>query len=238
MKSVKSFKINKKVLVFFMAVIVFIFAISLLINGIINYKTTNYSPYNLTVVLDAGHGGEDGGAVGITTGITECELNLAYTTKIKKYLQAFGINVVETRTTLNGLYDRFDKDFKQQDMQRRKEIIESANASLVISLHMNKFADRNQNGAQVFFGDNNEHSEDLANSIRDELIKNFDNARELTLLGDYYITNCSNVPTVIVECGFLSNEKDEKNLIDTEYQNKMSYSIFCGIARYVLTNFG
>ena len=175
--------------------------------------------------------------MGNTSGATECELNLIYSQKIASYLKAMDINVVQTRTTLNGLYDYYDENFKIRDMEKRKEIIEKANPEIVISIHMNKFSDGSQNGAQVFYGDENDNSENLANAIRDELVKNFDNARPLTLLGEYYITDCTNKPTVIVECGFLSNQTEENNLINEEYQNKMSYAIFCGIMRYVLTNY-
>lgn len=227
--------ISKKMIAIILCLIVSIIAIF----SIIKFSTNkaNATPYKLTVVLDAGHGGVDGGSTGVSTGITESEINLTYTNKIEKYLKSCGINVVQTRTTLNGLYDYYDKDFKLRDMEKRKEIIKKANPELVISLHMNKFADENQNGSQVFFGENNENSQNLANAIRDELVKNFDNARELTLYGDYYITECTNKPTVIVECGFLSNKQEELNLINENYQNKMCYSIFCGIMRYLLTNY-
>ena len=198
---------------------------------------TNSTPYKLTVVLDAGHGGIDGGSTGVISQKTESELNLKYTQKIASYLRAMDINVVETRTTLNGLYDYYDENFKIRDMEKRKQIIEKANPEIVVSIHMNKFTQSSQNGAQVFYGNTNANSENLANAIRDELVKNFDNARPLTLYGEYYITDCTNKPTVIVECGFLSNEQEELNLIDEDYQNRMSYAIFCGIMRYILTNY-
>lgn len=228
--------IKKKFLILVVVIIALVGCLGFLLCKVATKKTTSW-PYKLTVVLDAGHGGVDGGSTGVSTGITESEINLTYTNKIEKYLKSCGINVVQTRTTLNGLYDYYDNDFKIRDMEKRKEIIKKANPELVISLHMNKFADSSQNGAQVFFGENNENSQNLANSIRDELVKNFDNARQLTLFGDYYITECTHKPTVIVECGFLSNEQEELNLINEDYQNKMCYSIFCGIMRYLLTNF-
>lgn len=236
MKTIKCIKLNKKIIAVLLVITTLIITTFCFY---INKKSKNINtyPYNLTVVLDAGHGGEDGGAVGVTTGKTENELNLSYALKIEKYLKAFGVNVVQTRTTLKGLYDVFNQDFKQQDMEKRKQIINNSKANLVVSIHMNKFTNSSSNGAQVFYGPNNENSHDLANSIRDEMVKNFNNARELTLEGDYYITNCSNIPTVIVECGFLSNEQEELNLINEDYQNKMCYSIFCGIARYLLINY-
>lgn len=227
--------IKKKMIATILCLVIAIIAVFSIVK--ISTNKANATPYKLTIVLDAGHGGVDGGSTGVSTGITESEINLTYTNKIEKYLKSCGINVVQTRTTLNGLYDYYDKDFKLRDMEKRKEIIKKANPELVISLHMNKFADKSQNGSQVFFGENNKNSENLANAIRDELVKNFANARELTLYGDYYITECTNKPTVIVECGFLSNKQEELNLINENYQNKMCYSIFCGIMRYLLTNY-
>ena len=228
--------IKKKLLVIIICAVIMMSGIGVIALQIAKIKETD-SPYKLTIVLDAGHGGIDGGSTGVSTGITESEINLKYTNKIEKYLKACGIKVVQTRTTMNGLYDYYDSDFKIRDMEKRKEIIENANPDLVISLHMNKFSDSSQNGAQVFYGENNELSKDLADSIRDELVKNFDNARKLTLVGDYYMTNCTNKPAVIVECGFLSNQTEEANLINEEYSDKMCYAIFCGIMHYALTNF-
>ena len=98
---------------------------------------------------------------------------------------------------------------------------------------MNKFTQSSENGAQVFFEQGNKESEELANSIRDILVANFDNARKLTLAGDYYILNQTEPIGVIVECGFLSNPTEEKLLQQEEYQNKMCYSIFCGIINYL-----
>ena len=228
--------INKKVIAIFLCLVT---VCSLVGFSIFKITTSSEAsvPYKLTVVLDAGHGGVDGGSTGIKTGITESEINLKYTNKIEKYLKACGIRVVQTRTTMNGLYDYYDNDFKIRDMEKRKAIIDKVNPDLVISLHMNKFSDSSQNGSQVFYGENNKLSKDLADSIRDELVKNFDNARKLTLVGDYYMTNCTEKPAVIVECGFLSNETEEANLINEEYSDKMCYAIFCGIMHYALTNF-
>ena len=231
------FSINlKKYRVIFVLVICSVIIASFVFGTVVATSNTPKPIY--AVVIDAGHGGVDGGSTGATTGITERELNLIYANKIEKYLKACNINVVQTRTTMNGLYDYYDDDFKQRDMEKRKEIIDKINPDLVVSIHMNKFADSSQNGAQVFYAKDNKGAENLANSIRDELVKKFENARKLTLAGDYYMTNCTEKPSVIVECGFLSNPQEEANLIDEDYQNKMSYAIFCGIMHYFLTNYG
>lgn len=190
-------------------------------------------PTGITVVIDAGHGGADGGSVGVSTGITESELNLIYAKKLTKYLENFGINVVNTRTDMNGLYDKMTDDFKLVDMKKRVEIIKKSDAQVLVSIHMNKYTTSQENGAQVFFEQDNEESEQLATCIKDMLKANFENARELVLAGDYYILNETNTIGVIVECGFLSNPMEEKNLQDSAYQDKLCYSIYAGIISYL-----
>ena len=210
--------------------LVIIFGFGFLVSNSVQVNTT--SPLNITVVIDAGHGGMDGGSVG-KNGTIESELNLKYAEKLTKYLTDFGITVVNTRLNNDGLYGELTDDFKLVDMKKRADIINNSNAQILISLHMNKFTNSSENGAQVFFEQDDENSEKLAGSIRDMLTANFSNARELTLAGDYYILNNTTPIGVIVECGFLSNPEEETLLNDTEYQNKMCYSIFCGIINYL-----
>lgn len=224
--------VNKKVVALCLAVVLAtVLCLGLILNS--NIKPSAATPLNLTVVIDAGHGGADGGTVGDTTGITESELNLAFAKKLTKYLQNFGITVINTRNTMDGLYETFDENYKLNDMEKRKEIINNSGAQVLLSIHMNEFTSHYENGAQVFFKENNADGEQLANAIRDMLKANFDNARELALGGDFYILNCTNIIGCIVECGFLSNPTEEQNLQQDEYQNKMCYSIFCGIINYL-----
>ena len=190
-------------------------------------------PTGITIVIDAGHGGADGGSVGSKTGITESELNLTYAKKLTKLLEDFGIDVVNTRTDMNGLYDKLTDDYKLVDMKNRADKINQSGAQVLVSIHMNKYTTSQENGAQVFFEQNNKESEQLANSIKDMLRANFDNARELVLAGDYYILNQTEPIGVIVECGFLSNPAEEQNLQNDDYQNKMCYSIYAGIINYL-----
>ena len=196
-------------------------------------KTNATTPKNITVVIDAGHGGLDGGTIGAKSGIKESELNLKFAKKLTRYLENFGIDVVNTRLDENGLYEEVDDDYKLDDMKKRAEIINQSGAQILVSIHMNKFTSSGENGAQVFFEKDNEDSEKLASSIRDVLRANFKNARELVLEGDYYILNNTSPIGVIVECGFLSNPEEELLLQQEEYQNKMCYSIYCGIINYI-----
>ena len=226
-----NFVVRKKMIALFGIFLVVIFSFGFLLTSTITENVS--TPVGITVVIDAGHGGLDGGSVGTTTGVTERDLNIVYAKKLTKFLQDFGINVVNTRLDTEGLYDDITDDYKLVDMKKRAEIINKSNAQILISLHMNKFTDSSENGAQVFFEQGNQDSENLANSIRDILVANFDNARNLTLAGDYYILNETEPIGVIVECGFLSNPTEEQLLQQEEYQNKICYSIYCGIINYL-----
>ena len=225
-----TFVVKKKMLGLFAIFLVVVFSFGFFVSYSVQADVVN--PVGITVVIDAGHGGIDGGSVG-ANGTIESELNLIYAQKLTKFLENFGINVINTRTNNNGLYDAPDEDYKLDDMEKRVEIINNCGAQLLISIHMNKYTSSGENGAQVFFKQEDEDSEKLANSIKDILVANFDNARELTLAGDYYILNETEPIGVIVECGFLSNPTEEKLLKDEEYQNKMCYSIYAGIINYL-----
>ena len=223
--------LRKKMLGLFAIFLIVIFAFGFFASTTV--QTDVVVPKNITVAIDAGHGGADGGTVGTSTGIIESELNLIYAKKLTTYLENFGINVINTRSDNNGLYTTFGENYKLEDMQKRTEIINNSGAQILISIHMNKFSGSGENGAQVFFEQNDADSQKLANSIRDILVANFDNARKLTLAGDYYILNNTEPIGVIVECGFLSNPTEEKLLQQEEYQNKMCYSIYSGIINFL-----
>ena len=180
-----------------------------------------------TVVLDAGHGGMDGGVSGVLTKVNESDLNLAVVKKLEAWFKNYGVSTVLTRKDKNGLYGLSSKGRKMRDMQKRKEIIEAANPDLVISVHMNAFPQRSQRGAQVFYDKHKEESKALAETIQLFLSKNIEHCGRIIMPGDYYILECTDKPAVIVECGFLSNGADEALLITGEYQEKLAYNIFC-----------
>ena len=190
-------------------------------------KNNEYFKY--TIVLDAGHGGWDGGCVGTTTGVTEAEINLQITKKLKEYLTNFGFNVVLTR---NG-DDALGKD-KTSDMEKRKQIINRVNPFMVISIHANSFTDSSEYGTQTFYKQNNEKSKELADSIQEQMKVHLSNARENSNHGEYYMLECSSAISCIVECGFLSNSNDEELLNDEEYRNNVAYSIYSGIVKYLI----
>lgn len=181
-----------------------------------------------TIVIDAGHGGVDGGSVGFS-GTKESDLNLIYAKKLENYLKQAGFKVVQTRTNKDGLYPTGTKNYKKDDMKKRKEIIEKNQADLVISIHMNSFPAASSKGAQVFFCKDNDGGQKLANSIQRQFVSTIKNARKNATTGDYYMVTCTDLPAVIVECGFLSNPDEEKLLLDNEHQNKLCYAILCGV---------
>ncbi len=187
----------------------------------------------LTIVLDAGHGGVDPGSVGRKTKVTESELNLKITLKLSEYLKAGGFNVVLTRTNADGLYGVYSKDYKKRDMLARKEKIVEVNADLVISIHMNSFTNSAYRGAQVFYNSNNPESESIASSVQQIFASSLPESNKGISIGDYYILKCTNIPTILCECGYLSNPDDEVLLIDDAYQDKLAYSIYKGVVIYL-----
>lgn len=187
----------------------------------------------VTIVLDAGHGGVDPGSVGIKTKITESELNLAIVLKLKDYLLTGGINCILTRKDNSGLYGEYSKDYKKRDMEARKKIIETSNADLVISIHMNSFTSSRYRGAQVFYSEINPESEKLASLIQSCFASDLAESNKGSSIADYYMLKCSSLPSVLCECGFLSNQEDEALLVTPEYQDKVAYSIYKGIVSYL-----
>lgn len=185
-----------------------------------------------TIVIDAGHGGKDGGAVGKQTGVTESALNLEYSLYLKELCQQFGYRVVLTRSDMGGLYSPLASNKKRSEMEARKKIIEKSRADLVVSIHMNSFSSAEGRGAQVFYADESEAGAKLAQSVQTMLHRDVDYAKKTAKVGDYYILNAIKSPSVLVECGFLSNAEEEILLQDDEYMHNFCYSILCGILSY------
>ena len=152
----------------------------------------NASVHKIRIVLDAGHGGIDSGVCGVNTKVKESELNLKVVKKLENYLIGAGMNVVLTRSTNAGLYGIASKNLKRKDMEKRREIIKSAQPHLVVSVHMNQFSLSDRRGAQVFYKKGDENAKILAKSVQDSF-NNMDEAtRQCSILtGDYYILNCT-----------------------------------------------
>jgi len=211
------------------------FCVLIIVVGCLYWTTqvsaTNIPAQTFCVVLDAGHGGIDGGVQG-KTGVYERDINLVITNKVENLLKTLNINVIQTRQTEDGLYGVFASGFKMRDMKARKAIIEQANANLVVSVHMNYFSDRSVRGAQVYYKPDNEVSEQLAEDMQELFVNNLQNARKSCTEGDFYILTCTDTAGILVEGGYLSNAEEEALLLSEEYQDLLAYQIFCGIVHY------
>lgn len=184
-----------------------------------------------TIVIDAGHGGRDGGAIG-ASGVTESELNLRYALTLKELCEEFGVGVIMTRSDMNGLYDESASNKKRSEMERRREIINSSEADLMVSIHMNSFSLPSTKGAYVFYAKGSDEGYNLAKSIQTSLCDGVDNVREYVTVGDYFVLNYSNIPAALVECGFLSNPEEEALLLSDAYRQEFCYSLLVGILSY------
>lgn len=183
----------------------------------------------LTIAVDAGHGGYDGGAVGRVTGVPEKGLNLDVAQRLEKILRAQGADVVMTRTGDYALCDDNPPIRKKlQDMQRRAEIIRLNDADMVLSIHMNEYAGRRESGPQVFYREGCPAGRLLAGAVQDAMIQGLKpNQERAALGGDYYILTLG-VPSVLVECGFLSNREEEARLMQADYRQRVAEAIAQG----------
>ncbi|MCK9443343.1 MAG: N-acetylmuramoyl-L-alanine amidase CwlD [Tissierellaceae bacterium] len=191
---------------------------------------------NKIIGIDPGHGGVDPGAVG-TSGIKEDKINLQIAKNLKRLIEQSGGIVILTRNTDDGLYSDDAKTLRQmknEDLRKRKEIIDNSGCEIFVSIHLNSFTRSNYYGAQTFYRKGSEEGERLAYIIQDELrnILDKDNKREPQERDDVYLLNEIEIPSTLVECGFLSN-KEEELLLDTPiYQEKIAWSIYIGIMNY------
>jgi len=211
-----------------------------IINGIDSQEinATNGIPKNRTIILDAGHGGEDPGAVSDYNGVREKEINFFIASKVKELLEAENFTVIMTREDDTLKYAEGTTSVTQkrkQDLIRRKKMMDQSGADLVVSVHLNKFPQEKYFGAQVFFPPNSPESKTAAELIQKSLREIVDpnNKREAMLKkAEIIILKNLKTPTVIVECGFLSNEQEEKKLASIDYQEKLALAIKEGIMKY------
>ena len=184
------------------------------------------------IVLDAGHGGWDPGKTG-TNGANEKELNLAVVEKLAEYLEQGGAEVILTRTSDDALGDG-----KRTDMAERRRIANESDADILVSIHQNAFPSAKVRGAQVFYHNSSGNGKVLAECVQESLRHRVDgsNNRQAKENKDYYILRTTEIPAVIVECGFLSNYEEERLLNDAAYQEKLAWAIYCGILDYFEKN--
>ncbi len=199
-----------------------------------NPKATNKT---LTVVIDAGHGGEDGGASS-AAGLYEKDVNLDISMMLYDMFTANGVNVVMTRTDDRLLYNR-NIDFKGRkkmlDLAARLSIAEKTPDSIFLSIHMNAFTDPKYSGLQVWYSPNNGESAKIAKLIQDGAkILQPENNRKIKKAGsNIYLLHRSDSPSVLVECGFLSNPAEAEKLENREYRRQVAFVIFNSVMEYL-----
>lgn len=191
----------------------------------------------ICIVIDAGHGGRDPGKEA-DNGVEEKVINLQIAVRLKKLLEAQGIRVVLTRKDDNGLYEENDDNKKVQDMRKRCEIIAEAMPVFTISIHQNSYTEEYVKGAQTFYYGQSPEGKALAEQIQASLIQRLDqeNHRVPKANNSYYMLKRTPSPTVIVECGFLSNQEEAALLQTEDYQEKAAWAIHMGVMQYLNEN--
>lgn len=189
------------------------------------------------VIVDAGHGGDDPGKIGVD-GTEEKDLNLKMALSLREMLEQQDVEVRMTREDAGGLYDEHTSNKKVQDMRRRCELINREKPVCVVSIHQNSYHGEEIHGAQVFYYKTSKESERLAQILQKELIRVADpsNHRQAKANDTYYLLKKTEVPTVIVECGFLSNWEECERLQDEEYQRRLMWAVQLGILKYLNEN--
>lgn len=184
-----------------------------------------------TVIIDAGHGGEDGGAVGVG-GVLEKDINLSIAQKLYDSLTDKGVNCVMTRTEDTLLYDRnadYEGRKKALDAKARLEIAAKQEDAVFISIHQNSYPVEKYSGFQVYYSPNSAESSALARTLEEAVRKSLqpDNNRASKVAGsNIYLMQKLTCPAVLLECGFITNERECKALSSEEYQNRLS-EILC-----------
>lgn len=193
------------------------------------------------IVLDAGHGGIDGGCVSVN-GAAEKGINLSIVQTLRDSLDILGFEVVCTREDDRSIHDSGVEGIAKQkisDMNNRLDIINRYDDALVLSVHQNQYVDKRYSGAQMFYAKDNDDSRRLAECMKKQFVALLqpDNDRETKPVGKemYLIHNAKN-PALMIECGFLSNEQEAKLLESADYQKKVAFTILTGAQEYLLTN--
>lgn len=184
------------------------------------------------IAIDAGHGGDDPGKIGIN-GALEKEINLAIANKLKAYLEIEGISAIMIREDENGLYESGVSNKKQDDMRKRCEKIDNAEPEFTVSVHQNSYTSESVHGPQVFYYTHSTEGEMIAKNIQDAMNEqlNVDRPREIKANETYYLLKKTKKPTVIVECGFLSNNAEAGKLVTEEYQYQVAKAICDGVLK-------
>ena len=224
-----------------------IISIAIIVTSLLIVKVRNasadvmeYMPVaNKTIVLDAGHGGIDPGAMNKDKTILEKDVNLEITKKLRDLLESSGATVIMTRDRDVSLYqedgNKTTRQKYNENLKNRKKIINESNADIFVSIHLNAFEQSKYYGAQTFYPKGKDDGKELAQFIQDELkrVVDQDNDRKIKPRDDIYLLKNATMPSVLIECGFLSNEKESQLLADSKYQDKIAWAIYVGIQKYL-----
>lgn len=234
-------KIGKKSIIAIITAFLIILSAMLYLTFMANFSAAEASSMPITqktVIVDAGHGGDDGGAIGID-GTVEKDINLDIALKLEKILKFYGFNVIMTRTqdvmTCDDGLDSLRKR-KISDIHNRFELMRKNPDAIFISVHQNKFEDSSQHGTQVFYSGNDERSKELAEAIQTSVILTLQrkNDRVVKKSGSgIYLLYHAKIPAVLVECGFISNSDEVKKLKDESYRMKLAILIADGLLKYL-----
>ncbi len=208
--------------------------------------TQTMAPYTIAsfaqtdyVIIDAGHGGFDPGTQTPDGEIFEKDVNLEIALVMKDVFEAHGENVIMIRESDMAVGDNSLNTISQKkksDINTRVDLANSyGDGTVYISIHQNAFSDGAESGTQILYGNKNEQSEVLAKIIHETIKQNLqpDNRREIKKGGsDIFILNNIEIPTVLIECGFLTNTQETEKLIDPEYQRQLAYIIYEGYIEY------
>lgn len=199
-------------------------------------KPVNSSLKNnrVNLVIDAGHGGIDAGTIGVDSA-KEKDINLSIAMKLYDFSMVSGIPSVLIR---NGDYQYYRKgdDKNRSDLYNRLDFVNSISNSTLISIHQNHFIDEREWGMQVWYSPNDTQSKIIADNILNITKRNLQkNNQRVNKQSDssYYLLHKAKVPSVMVECGFMSNAEENKKLQNEKYQNELAYSIMLGFGRYL-----
>lgn len=225
---------EKKKIELVMAVILIVAAVFLSTQGAVFTGSSKAKKKETTIVIDAGHGGNDPGKVGVNKA-NEKDINLAIAKELKKLLKKENINVVMVREEDIGLYAEGSNSKKVEDMRNRCALIDEADPLCTISIHQNSYHEGSVKGAQVFYYEHSEGGKEIAECLQQHMIDELDktNHRKAKANDSYYLLRKTKRPTVIVECGFLSNWEEAELLVTSKYQKKVAKAICNGILEYI-----
>lgn len=232
--------ILKRLNLIFALALIIIMLISILTNIKKTVETIDAAgdkPDRIRILLDPGHGGVDQGASGDLK-IAEAPINLAIAKKLMSFLEGSGFEVEMTRYDDQGLYTDLSgtiRDKKNEDLKNRVDLINKSGSDLVISVHLNYFPQKQYYGAHVFYQKNNEAITKAAAETIQESMKNIldkSNTRVPQLKKGIKIMDDAKVPVVLIECGFLSNNDEERKLISDDYQEKTAWAIYAGLLKH------